>query len=123
MDVPRAGESVYYFPQGHMEQVCFFLWVVFFSFSFLPFSGFLLLSRFEAAVGAAFLIALAHQAFWPSGVLQLQASTNQELNQELSQQIPHFNLPSKILCRVVHIQLLVLTFDSFCFLSLFVSLA
>lgn len=34
---------------------------------------------------------------------QLEASTNQELNQR----IPHFNLPSKILCRVVHIQLLV----------------
>ncbi|XP_045823679.1 auxin response factor 2A-like isoform X1 [Trifolium pratense] len=36
--------------------------------------------------------------FW----LQLQASTDQELNQE----IPHFNLPSKILCRVVKVQLL-----------------
>ncbi|RDX99358.1 Auxin response factor 18, partial [Mucuna pruriens] len=56
VDVPRQGERVFYFPQGHMEQ--------------------------------------------------LQASTNQELNQELTQQIPHFNLPSKILCRVVHIQLL-----------------
>ncbi|KAE9616031.1 putative transcription factor ARF family [Lupinus albus] len=52
VDVPHAEERVYYFPQGHMEQ--------------------------------------------------LQASTNQELNQ----QIPHFNLPSKILCRVMHIQLL-----------------
>ncbi|KAK7258486.1 hypothetical protein RIF29_24065 [Crotalaria pallida] len=52
VDVPLAEERVYYFPQGHMEQ--------------------------------------------------LQASTNQELNQ----QIPRFNLPSKILCRVMHIQLL-----------------
>ncbi|KAM7261192.1 hypothetical protein ACFE04_026667 [Oxalis oulophora] len=52
VELPRAGERVYYFPQGHIEQ--------------------------------------------------LEASTNQEL----SQQIPHFNLPSKILCRVVHIQLL-----------------
>lgn len=52
VDVPRAGERVFYFPQGHMEQ--------------------------------------------------LQASTNQELNQ----QIPHFNISSKILCRVMHIQLL-----------------
>ncbi|CAJ2652364.1 unnamed protein product [Trifolium pratense] len=34
---------------------------------------------------------------------QLQASTDQELNQE----IPHFNLPSKILCRVVNVQLLI----------------
>ncbi|XP_011093958.1 auxin response factor 18 isoform X2 [Sesamum indicum] len=50
--VPRKGERVYYFPQGHMEQ--------------------------------------------------LEASTNQELNL----QIPRFNLPSKILCRVVYIQLL-----------------
>ncbi|XP_028779845.1 auxin response factor 18 isoform X2 [Neltuma alba] len=52
VDVPRSGERVFYFPQGHMEQ--------------------------------------------------LQASTNQELNQ----QIPHFNISSKILCRVMHIQLL-----------------
>ncbi|PIA48925.1 hypothetical protein AQUCO_01300067v1 [Aquilegia coerulea] len=52
VDVPRTGERVFYFPQGHMEQ--------------------------------------------------LEASTNQEL----SQRIPLFNLPSKILCRVVHIQLL-----------------
>ncbi|KAG5566023.1 hypothetical protein RHGRI_001822 [Rhododendron griersonianum] len=52
VDVPRYGERVFYFPQGHMEQ--------------------------------------------------LQASTNQEL----SQQIPQFNLPSKILCRVVNIQLM-----------------
>ncbi|KAK4411518.1 Auxin response factor 18 [Sesamum angolense] len=52
VDVPRKGERVYYFPQGHMEQ--------------------------------------------------LEASTNQELNL----QIPRFNLPSKILCRVVYIQLL-----------------
>ncbi|KAI9110005.1 hypothetical protein K1719_019046 [Acacia pycnantha] len=52
VDVPRARERVFYFPQGHMEQ--------------------------------------------------LQASTNQELNQ----QIPHFNISSKILCRVMDIQLL-----------------
>ncbi|KAK3037333.1 hypothetical protein RJ639_032095 [Escallonia herrerae] len=52
VDVPRPGERVYYFPQGHMEQ--------------------------------------------------LEASLNQELNQ----QIPLFNLPTKILCRVFHIQLL-----------------
>ncbi|KAJ1378682.1 PB1 domain [Sesbania bispinosa] len=52
VDVPRRGDRVFYFPQGHMEQ--------------------------------------------------LQASTDQELNQE----IPHFNLPSKIFCRVVNIQLL-----------------
>ncbi|KDP25269.1 hypothetical protein JCGZ_20425 [Jatropha curcas] len=52
VDVPRNGERVFYFPQGHMEQ--------------------------------------------------LEASTNQELNQR----VPLFNLPSKILCRVIHIQLL-----------------
>ncbi|MED6171321.1 hypothetical protein PIB30_039772 [Stylosanthes scabra] len=52
VDVPRVGERVFYFPQGHMEQ--------------------------------------------------LEASTNQELNQR----IPLFKLPSKILCRVVNIQLL-----------------
>ncbi|XP_058090007.1 auxin response factor 1 [Magnolia sinica] len=49
--VPREGERVYYFPQGHMEQ--------------------------------------------------LEASTHQGLDQ----QMPSFNLPSKILCRVVNVQL------------------
>ncbi|XP_072950604.1 auxin response factor 7-like [Typha angustifolia] len=49
--VPREGERVYYFPQGHMEQ--------------------------------------------------LEASTNQGLDQHM----PLFDLPSKILCRVVHVQL------------------
>ncbi|XP_074583722.1 auxin response factor 9-like isoform X2 [Curcuma longa] len=49
--LPCVGERVYYFPQGHMEQ--------------------------------------------------LEASMNQELNQKM----PLFNLPSKLLCRVVHIQL------------------
>lgn len=52
VDVPRPGERVFYFPQGHMEQ--------------------------------------------------LEASTNQELNQ----QIPLFNLSSKILCRVHHVRLM-----------------
>ncbi|KAH8522161.1 hypothetical protein H0E87_002971 [Populus deltoides] len=52
VDVPKRGERVFYFPQGHMEQ--------------------------------------------------LEASTNQELNQR----VPLFNLPSKILCRVIHTQLL-----------------
>lgn len=51
VDVPQRGERVFYFPQGHMEQ--------------------------------------------------LEASTNQELNQ----QIPRFNLPSKILCHVMNIEL------------------
>ncbi|KAI3993235.1 hypothetical protein MKX01_009978 [Papaver californicum] len=50
--VPREGERVYYFPQGHMEQ--------------------------------------------------LEASTLQPLDK----QMPSFNLPSKILCKVVHVQLL-----------------
>ncbi|KAK1436123.1 hypothetical protein QVD17_01899 [Tagetes erecta] len=49
VDVPRDGQRVFYFPQGHMEQ--------------------------------------------------LEAPKNQELD-------PHFNLNSKILCRVVHTQLL-----------------
>ncbi|GMY30567.1 auxin response factor 9 [Fagus crenata] len=52
VDVPNSGERVFYFPQGHMEQ--------------------------------------------------LEASTNQELNQR----IPVFKLPSKILCRVIHVELL-----------------
>ncbi|CAN6232073.1 unnamed protein product [Urochloa humidicola] len=49
--VPRQGELVYYFPQGHMEQ--------------------------------------------------LEASTDQRLDQHL----PLFNLPSKILCKVVNVEL------------------
>ncbi|XP_022757564.1 auxin response factor 18-like [Durio zibethinus] len=52
VEIPRVHERVFYFPQGHMEQ--------------------------------------------------LEASTNQELNH----QAPLFNLPSKILCRVLHVQLL-----------------
>ncbi|XP_057865380.2 auxin response factor 2A isoform X2 [Cryptomeria japonica] len=50
--VPQVGERVYYFPQGHMEQV--------------------------------------------------EASTNQGADQ---QQMPQYNLPSKILCKVINIQL------------------
>ncbi|XP_051216899.1 auxin response factor 7 [Lolium perenne] len=49
--VPRQGERVYYFPQGHMEQ--------------------------------------------------LEASTDQQLDQHM----PLFNLPSKILCKVVNVEL------------------
>ncbi|KAM6600178.1 hypothetical protein CsatA_019787 [Cannabis sativa] len=52
VEVPRPGERVFYFPQGHMEQ--------------------------------------------------LEASTNQEVNQQL----PLFNLPSKILCSVLNIEYL-----------------
>ncbi|CAA2985660.1 auxin response factor 9 [Olea europaea subsp. europaea] len=52
VDVPKSGEKVYYFPQGHMEQ--------------------------------------------------LDASTNQELNQRITM----FRLPSKILCRVFNVHLL-----------------
>ncbi|PKA59084.1 Auxin response factor 11 [Apostasia shenzhenica] len=51
VEIPQVGERVYYFPQGHMEQ--------------------------------------------------LEASTNQELNQ----QIPLFNLPFKILCLVLNVEL------------------
>ncbi|KAK4365511.1 hypothetical protein RND71_016869 [Anisodus tanguticus] len=52
VDVPKVDERVYYFPQGHMEQ--------------------------------------------------LEASMNQEMNLR----VPSFNLKPKILCRVIHIQLL-----------------
>ncbi|XP_020581740.1 LOW QUALITY PROTEIN: auxin response factor 11-like [Phalaenopsis equestris] len=51
LEIPRVGDRVYYFPQGHMEQ--------------------------------------------------LEASTNQELDQK----IPLFSLPSMILCRVLNIEL------------------
>lgn len=36
------------------------------------------------------------------------------MNQELNQQIPQFNLHSKILCRVVHIRLLVCSISILC---------
>lgn len=52
VEIPRLGERVYYFPQGHMEQ--------------------------------------------------LEASTNEELNERIHM----FNLPSKILCRVMNVLLL-----------------
>ncbi|XP_057520598.1 auxin response factor 9 isoform X1 [Amaranthus tricolor] len=52
VEIPRVGEKVYYFPQGHMEQ--------------------------------------------------LEASTNEELNQRIHM----FNLPSKILCNVINVLLL-----------------
>ncbi|KAG6434250.1 hypothetical protein SASPL_105874 [Salvia splendens] len=52
VDVPDVEDNVYYFPQGHLEQ--------------------------------------------------LEASTNQELDQH----IPHYNLPTKILCRVAHIHMM-----------------
>ncbi|KAL6175275.1 hypothetical protein ACLB2K_051917 [Fragaria x ananassa] len=54
VEVPRLKERVFYFPQGHMEQ--------------------------------------------------LEASTT--TNPEVNQVIPRFNLPSKILCQVMHVQLL-----------------
>ncbi|KAI3444396.1 hypothetical protein Pfo_001061 [Paulownia fortunei] len=67
VDVPCNRERVYYFPQGHMEQVSFHNphFRIFFFFS--------------------------NRSINNSGI----ESTN-----------PRFNLPSKILCRVVHIQLL-----------------
>lgn len=49
------------------------------------------------------------------GFMQLEASTNQELNQR----IPLFNLPSKILCRVLHVQLLVFFSPSDLFIPCF----
>ncbi|KAF7842825.1 auxin response factor 1-like [Senna tora] len=58
--LPREGERVYYFPQGHMEQVVDYL---------IP--------------------------------NQLEAS----MHQGSEQQMPSFNLPSKILCKVVNVHL------------------
>ena len=98
VDVPKAGERVFYFPQGHMEQVCSFwftfpgnIWT-----SFLCFHCFKTLRSISEPLPILFLV---YGLF-----MQLEASTNQELNQ----QIPRFNLPPKILCRVVNIQLLVI---------------
>ncbi|EEF39042.1 Auxin response factor, putative [Ricinus communis] len=54
---------------------------------------------------STFLKVTWNRVLWSQSIsdyLQLEASTNQEL----TQQIPKFNLPSKILCRVVHIHLL-----------------
>lgn len=56
VDVPRPGERVFYFPQGHMEQVQSFLSACFCRFlmdqnlcffvTFVSFSGFLMISGF-----------------------------------------------------------------------------
>ena len=102
VDVPKPHERVFYFPQGHMEQVSLFRFftnflVIFFSSAFSVFNG----SKSGDYVYVLFM------RFAMFG-MQLQASTNQELDQR----IPLFNLPSKILCRVVYIRLLV----RFCFI-------
>eukprot|EP01018_Ginkgo_biloba_P017330 Gb_23328 [translate_table: standard] len=62
--VPRIGERVFYFPQGHMEQ-------------------------------------LSIRATACSTTTEVEASTNQGADQ----QMPLYNLPSKILCRVINVQL------------------
>jgi len=93
VDVPKDGERVFYFPQGHMEQVCSFFLI------FLHCSTFIVLKHLDRNLSLYLYCFLAYGFF-----MQLEASTNQELNQ----QIPRFNLPPKILCRVVNIQLLVI---------------
>lgn len=115
VDVPRNGDRVFYFPQGHMEQVCICIW-----FFFSLFLCFDFVAIFGVVIVFLSLLYLHTKTLRPSGLfffffssssssfafVQLQASTDQELNQE----IPHFNLPAKIFCRVVNIQLLVLLF-------------
>ena len=75
--LPQVEERVYYFPQGHMEQVR--------GFRFCQFC-------------AALCLELYLFMFWE----QIDASTNQGADQ---QQMPQYNLPSKILCKVIDIQL------------------
>ena len=106
VDVPSPGERVFYFPQGHMEQVqsfnplnsLFYFWV----FTFVSYWIKICFSCVFALVCLFWVLKIAG-FFW-----QLEASTNQELNPE----IPGFSIPSKILCRVVNIQLLVMCFRS-----------
>ena len=82
VEVPSRGERVYYFPQGHMEQVRLRVYIPF---------------MFTVVMILVFVIFIFMM------FLQLRASTNQELDQH----IPKFNLPPKILCHVVHVQLMV----------------
>lgn len=102
VDVPKPNERVFYFPQGHMEQVSFFCFTVFLVI-FLCSAFFVLRDPNLRPMRMVLLVRFAIFG------LQLQASTNQELDQR----IPLFNLPSKILCRVVNTRLLV----CFCFFS------
>lgn len=96
VDVPCVRERVYYFPQGHMEQV-----------------------SLHSPRPQIFLFSLSQFGLLVY-YLQLEASTNQELNQH----IPLFNLPPKILCHVVYMQLLVLFLHtSFCWSLFFFSSA
>lgn len=47
VDVPRSGERVFYFPQGHIEQVCLSLNLLNFAFHFFVILG-LRVDRFLA---------------------------------------------------------------------------
>ncbi|PNY13006.1 auxin response factor 9-like protein [Trifolium pratense] len=75
VDVPRTGQRVLYFPQGHMEQ--------------------------SNAADATSIVDLENDSRFRI-VDILEASTNQELNQN----IPLLKLPTQILCRIVNMNLL-----------------
>ncbi|RWW44980.1 hypothetical protein BHE74_00049226 [Ensete ventricosum] len=90
VEVPRVDARVFYFPQGHLEQVGF------------SFSSVLLLFALKASYASPTNSTSIFRLVVNSPVyVQLETSTDQELNQ----QIPLFNLPPKILCRVVNINL------------------
>lgn len=90
--VPRQGDLVFYFPQGHIEQVMNLDSCLVYSFSFL----------------GSFMFTYLCPRFL---LIQVEASTNQVSNQ----QMPAYDLSPKILCRVVNVQLKVLIqFHNFC---------
>ena len=65
VDVPRTGDRVFYFPQGHMEQVC--IWFFFSLFLF-----FFFVAVFKGCIGVAFGVSgedlgwVCSSASWPS---------------------------------------------------------
>ncbi|XP_020868527.1 auxin response factor 13 [Arabidopsis lyrata subsp. lyrata] len=78
-DLPKPGETIYYFPQGHIELVSLSLSLYIFSPFCFP------------------VLFLKHFC----GNFQIEASTKDELDQIR----PHFDLPSKLRCCVDDIQL------------------
>jgi hypothetical protein len=84
VNIPRPGDLVFYFPQGHIEQVTA--------------SPRLLLLPLAGACLLCFL-ALILCAAW--GSFQVEAS----VNQVAGNQMRLYNLPSKLPCRVLNVEL------------------
>lgn len=82
VNVPRQGQRVYYFPQGHMEQARTFR--IYYYYGLVDYAN-CIHSLLQVLVF----------------ILQLEAS----MHQGLDQQLPAFDIPAKILCKVMNVQL------------------